>query len=493
MSRPLASGLKRGPASIVLAALLLFACDQSTAQQTPPADVAGQAGQPLPRTPAASMPSFADVAALVMPGVVAISTEQVVTAQDMGPSSPFFGGERERQPQIQRGAGSGFIISTDGYVLTNDHVVSDATRVEIQFSDGDTVAVARVVGRDPETDIALLRIEASPALRPLPLGDSDLMRPGDWAVAVGNPLQLANTVTVGVISARGRSLGISEATAAFEDFIQTDAAINPGNSGGPLVNSRGEVIGINTAMRAYAQGLGFATPINTAKRIVDQLRREGRVRRGYLGIRVGEVDRRIQQAFHLPTADGVLVQSVDPGGPADKAGLRRGDIITEAAGRPVRTSHEFIETISYAGPNKSIALRIIRDGREQRTAVTTGERPGILAEAVTPPEAGSERNRIGIAGQPLTSDLRDQARLPRDVEGGIVVASVQPGGPAQTAGIQRGDIVVEANGRPIRSTQDLRSIIEAARSGEYVRLYVYRPSREPNASPVGFYAIVQIP
>jgi serine protease Do len=439
------------------------------------------------------MPSFADVAALVMPGVVAISTEQVVTAQDTGPLAPFFGGDREQQPQIQRGAGSGFIISTDGYVLTNDHVVADATRVEIQFTDGDTVAVARVVGRDPETDIALLRIEASPALRPLPLGDSDLMRPGDWAVAIGNPLQLANTVTVGVISARGRSLGISEATAAFEDFIQTDAAINPGNSGGPLVNSRGEVIGINTAMRAYAQGLGFATPINTAKRIFDQLRREGRVRRGYLGIRVGEVDRRIQQAFHLPTADGVLVQSVDSGGPAEKAGLRRGDVIIDAAGRPIRTSHEFIETISYAGPNQSMPLRIIRDGREQRISVRTGERPGALAETVPPPESGSERNQIGIAGRPLTSDLRDRARLPRDVEGGIVVAGVQPGGPAETAGIQPGDIVVEANGRPIRSTEDLRSIIASARAGESVRLYVYRPSRQANAPPVGFYAIVQIP
>jgi serine protease Do len=296
-----------------------------------------------------------------------------------------------------------------------------------------------------------------------------------------------------VISARGRSLGISEATAAFEDFIQTDAAINPGNSGGPLVNSRGEVIGINTAMRAYAQGLGFATPINTAKRIFDQLRREGRVRRGYLGIRVGEVDRRIQQAFHLPTADGVLVQSVDSGGPAEKAGLRRGDVIIEAAGRPIRTSHEFIETISYAGPNQSMPLRIIRDGREQRISVTTGERPGALAETVPPPESGSERNQIGIAGRPLTSDLRDRARLPRDVEGGIVVAGVQPGGPAETAGIQPGDIVVEANGRPIRSTEDLRSIIASARAGEAVRLYVYRPSRQANAPPVGFYAIVQIP
>ena len=486
------SSFARRLAPIVLG-LLLVACDQSTAKQPPPPDVPGVAAQPLPRTAAAGMPSFADVAALVMPGVVAISTEQVVTAQDMGPLAPFFGGSREQQPQIQRGAGSGFIISADGYVLTNDHVVADATRVEIQFSDGDTVAVARVVGRDPETDIALLRIEASPALHPLPLGDSDVMRPGDWAIAIGNPLQLANTVTVGVVSARGRSLGMSEATAAFEDFIQTDAAINPGNSGGPLVNSRGEVIGINTAMRADAQGLGFATPINTAKHIVDQLRRQGRVRRGYLGIRVGEVDRRIQKAFHLTTADGVLLQSAEPGGPADKAGLRRGDVIIEAAGRPVRTSHEFIETVSYAGPNKSIPLRIIRDGREQRITVTTGERPGALAEPVTAPEASSERNQIGIAAQPLTSELRAQARLPRDVENGIVVADVQPGGSAETVGIQRGDILVEANGRPIRSVEDLRSIIGSARSGDDVRLYVFRPSREPNASPIGFYAIVQIP
>jgi serine protease Do len=173
--------------------------------------------------------------------------------------------------------------------------------------------------------------------------------------------------------------------------------------------------------------------------------------------------------------------------------LRRGDVIVEAAGRGVRTSHQFIETISYAGPNKAIPLRIIRNGHDQRVTVTTGERPGASAEAVTAPEAASERHQIGIAGQPLTSDVRDRAGLPRDVEGGIVVAGVQPGGPAESAGIQPGDIVVEANGRPIPSINDLRSIIGSARSGEYVRLYVYRPSRQPNAPPVGFYAIVQIP
>jgi serine protease Do len=421
--------------------------------------------------------SFADLAARVMPGVVAVNTEQVVTPHGGGLFSPFFGEGAELPPQVQRGAGSGFVISPDGFLLTNDHVVDDATRVEVQFSDGDNVAVARVVGRDPETDIALLKIDAPQPLAALPLGDSDAMRPGDWALAVGNPLQFANTVTLGVISARGRSLGLSETTAAFENFIQTDAAINPGNSGGPLVNARGEVIGINTAVRAYAQNLGFATPINTAKRVVEHLRREGRVRRGYLGVTVADVDRRYQKAFGLPNADGVLVQSVEPGGPAARAGLRHGDAILEVLGRRVDSSHDLIELVAYIGPDKQVPMRIFRGGREMQITATTGERPAATEARARPSVAPADGDRLGIAA--------------RDGNEGVIVSGVQPGSAADRGGLSAGDVILEVDGRAVRSSDEVRSAVEAARSGQSLRLYVRR--RDPRGGEQSFFAVIEKP
>jgi len=362
---------RRGGSWLRLCALALAITAGSC---SPPA--AENAHAEIPRGAGAGVPSFADVAARVLPAVVAIATERVIPAAGVT-AHPFFGGPGEG---VMRGAGSGFVISGDGYIVTNHHVVEGATRVDVRMSDGEETHTARVVGRDPETDLALLKIDGAGVLPALPLGNSDLARPGDWAIAVGNPLQFANSVTVGVVSASGRSLGLSDATAAFENFMQTDAAINPGNSGGPLLNARGEVIGINTAMRAAAQNIGFATPINTLKRILNDLKREGRVRRGYLGVTVAEVDQRYQAAFRLPTSDGVLVQSVEPAGPAAIAGLRRGDVILEANGARIDSTRELIDTISYAGPKKAVALRIIRDGREQRLTVTTGTRLGAAEE-----------------------------------------------------------------------------------------------------------------
>ncbi|HYR27539.1 MAG TPA: trypsin-like peptidase domain-containing protein, partial [Thermoanaerobaculia bacterium] len=376
------------------------------------------------------MPSFADVAARVLPAVVSISTERVVPASD-GPAHPFFGVPREG---VMRGAGSGFVISGDGFIVTNHHVVEGATGVDVRMSDGEKTYTARVVGRDPETDIALLKVDGAGVLPALSLGNSDAARPGDWAIAVGNPLQFANTVTVGVVSASGRSLGLSDATAAFENFMQTDAAINPGNSGGPLLNAAGQVIGINTAMRAAAQNIGFATPINTLKRILDELKREGRVRRGYLGVAVAEIDERYQAAFRLPTSGGVLVQSVEPAGPAALAGLRRGDVILDANGTRIDSTRELIDTISYAGPKKPVALRIIRDGREQRLTVTTGMRPGAVEEPETERTGWEPKTRIGIAAGPLTPELRQRLGLLPEVRDGVVVGDVKAGSPADDAG-----------------------------------------------------------
>src|SRR5436305_4867952 len=319
-----------------------------------------------------TIPSFADVASRVMPAVVSITTTEIVKTSDMrkrgggiDPFEFFFPdprGNGQRRPGTQDegddehrqlSGGSGFIISPDGYILTNNHVVEGATKVEVHYgadengSGGHTVT-AKIVGHDPSTDIALLKIDAPTSLPSIPLGDSDRIRKGDWAIAVGNPFQFENTLTVGVISAKGRSLNLSEATRSFENFIQTDAAINFGNSGGPLMNISGEVVGINTAIRGGgAQGLGFATPINTAKRLLPQLK-QGKVTRGYLGMGILDLSEDARAGFDLPPdTRGALVQTVEPDKPAARAGIQPGDIIIEADGRAISSNRALIDYISY--------------------------------------------------------------------------------------------------------------------------------------------------
>src|SRR5712691_760231 len=308
-----------------------------------------------------SIPSFADIASRVAPAVVSITSTEVVKTSEMrrrglgiDPFDFFFPNPndgRRRTPgnrdqgeddeHAQRSGGSGFIISPDGYILTNNHVVEGATKVDVHFGadengNGGHSVPAKIIGRDPATDIALLKIDAGQSLPSIPLGDSDRIRKGDWAIAIGNPFQFENTLTVGVISAKGRALGLSEQTRSFENFIQTDAAINFGNSGGPLLNINGEVVGINTAIRGGgAQGLGFATPINTAKRLLPELK-QGKVTRGYLGMTITEVGEDAREAFSLPNdTRGAIVQVVTSGKPADKAGIQHGDIIVEIDGRPI--------------------------------------------------------------------------------------------------------------------------------------------------------------
>ena len=432
------------------------------------------------------MASFADLAARVLPGVVAVAVEQR-TPVPQGQAFPF---GVPRQSPVQRGTGSGIVISPDGFILTNYHVIEGATRVEVRLSDGETVMTARVVGRDPETDLALLKVDGRRDLAALPLGDSDAVRPGDWAIAVGNPLQFANTVTVGVISAHGRALGLSETTAAFENFMQTDAAINPGNSGGPLVSAAGEVVGINTAVRAYAQNIGFATPSNTATRVIDILKRDGRVRRGYVGVTGADIDDRFRAAFDLPDNDGVLVQSVERDSPAARGGVRRGDVILEAAGQPVQDPRALIDIIAYAGPGAQIPLKILRDGRETQMRVTTGERPSALGNEPPPQSSAPEpTSRMGAAVQPLTPELRRQLALAS--QAGVIVAGVQPGSPADEGGLRTGDVIVEANGQAISDVETLRGVVESSRGGRYVRLYVTRPA--PNAPSESFYIPVRMP
>jgi serine protease Do len=458
---------------------------------------------------AVTIPSFADVAARVAPAVVSITTTEIVRNNSRGrqfgidPFDFFFPDPRnprrreEDDERPQRSGGSGFIISPDGYILTNNHVVEGATRVEVHFGDdengnGGRTVDAKVIGRDPATDIALIKIEAN-GLPTVPLGDSDRIRKGDWAIAVGNPYSLENTLTVGVISAKGRSLGFSDETRSFENFIQTDAAINFGNSGGPLMNISGEVIGINTAIRGGAQGLGFATPVNTAKRLLPQLR-EGKVTRGYLGMTITEITEEYRDAFNLGAdVRGALVQSVEEGKPAARAGIQHGDVVVEIDGRKINSNRELIDYISYLPVGSDVRVTVIRNGKRTNLTAKTAERPtGNAADddeeaSVTEPV----RDRLGMSVQDLTPQTRQMYGVEDNDLRGVLVTDVKSVSAAAEANISEGDVISEVQGTRVSSVAEFRTAIEKARSGQRIRLYVTSPNR--GGSPFSSYRIVRVP
>src|SRR5207302_131573 len=379
-----------------------------------------------------TIPSFADVAARVMPAVVSITSTEVVKTSDLHKQSPFGGDPFEfffpspgqgngRSPRGNRtpeeddehkqvAGGSGFIISSDGYIVTNNHVVEGATKIQVHWGadengNGGHTSDAKIIGRDAATDIALLKIDAGQSLPSVPLGDSDRIRKVDWAIAIGNPFQFENTLTVGVISAKGRTLGLGDTTRSFENFIQTDAAINFGNSGGPLMNISGEVVGINTAIRGGgAQGIGFATPINTAKRLLTQLK-QGKVTRGYLGMSIQEVNDDARQAFNAPGATGALVQMVEPGKPAAIAGVKEGDIVVELDGHKINSNRELIDYVSYLPVGSTVHITVLRNGQRQTLTAKTAQRPDDSEQSDETDkggEAGPARNKLGMSVQELT-------------------------------------------------------------------------------------------
>ncbi|MGH9459099.1 MAG: trypsin-like peptidase domain-containing protein [Thermoanaerobaculia bacterium] len=448
--------------------------------------------------PTVALPSFADLAERVLPAVVSITSTEVIQPGEqprgIDPFDFFFGPGIPRQfPDEERvipSGGSGFIISPDGYIITNNHVIEGATKVEVHYAGGERTAEATVVGRDPATDLAVIKIDVDGPLPTARLGDSDAVRVGDWAVAIGNPLQFENTLTVGVVSAKGRSLGLSEVTYSFENFIQTDAAINRGNSGGPLLNLRGEVIGINTAISGGGQNIGFAVPVNIAKRIYPQLKEEGRVIRGFLGINITEVDQQIQEAFDLPTNDGVLVQSVTPGSPSDEAGVQHGDVIVHVDEVRIERSRDLIDYVSDIGPGVDVRLQVIRGGRRMNIAVETGERPSEFTEVAREDEVSGDatRSKIGISIQDLTPQTRRMFGFDADVTG-VLVTDVRQLSPAGDAGLIEGDIIREVNGQQIASAADVQRIVERAGSGEYLRFYVTRVGREQTISS---YVVVRV-
>jgi serine protease Do len=357
--------------------------------------------------------------------------------------------------------GTGFVISPDGYIITNNHVIEDVDKIEVQFEDGKKYD-ATVVGRDPRTDVALIRIEPEGDLQALPLGNSDSVRPGDWVVAIGNPFGLAHTVTAGIVSARHREINQDPDARRFDDFLQTDAAINPGNSGGPLINLNGEVIGINTAINPRANTIGFAVPVNIAKDVLPQLRASGKVTRGWLGVYIQPIDSQMQELLGLEDTHGALVSKVEPGSPADVAGVKSGDVVVEFDGRKIEKMEELPRFVARAGVGEKLALVVMRKGSRKDLDVTLGELDADVEKASSEPSEES-KPRYGLTVQDLSPEVAQQL----GIEGskGVLVAKVDPESAADEAGIRRRDVILEVNQKPIGSSQDFTKALESTDKG----------------------------
>jgi serine protease Do len=430
---------------------------------------------------------FRPVVKVALPAVVNISSQRIIRFPPSGPSSPLFGGPFFRQfygdeffPEFgvprqrrEQGLGSGVIVSPSGYILTNHHVVQGASEIEVFLADLRRFK-ARIVGTDPRTDIAVLKVEEK-SLPVLALGDSSQVEVGDFALAIGNPFGVGETVTMGIVGAKGRG-GLNPEN--YEDFIQTDAAINPGNSGGALLNIRGELIGINTAIISGGggnQGIGFAVPSNMARGVMEQILKQGKVTRGYLGISIQDVTPELAASFKLPEARGVLVGDVTPDSPAARAGIARGDVITEVNGERVNDARSLRLRIAQATPDSTVRLKLLRDGREREVSVKLAELP---AEAQRQPPIEEEDDRSsaleGVSVSELTPQIARQLNLPLNVRG-VVVTRVQSSAAAD-AGLRRGDVIQEVNRRPVASVADFEQAIRQAGNQPVVLLVNRRGS-----------------
>ncbi len=423
--------------------------------------------------------SFADLVQKVKPAVVNISTTTTVKIpgspfrhffgpdEGEGPFGDFFHrffGDIPDQELKQQSLGSGFIIDKDGYIITNNHVVDGADEIKVKLADGREFK-ARVIGRDQKTDLALIKI--SSIFKDLPaisLGDSDRMRVGDWVLAIGNPFGLEETVTQGIISATGRVIG----SGPYDNFLQTDAPINPGNSGGPLINLSGEVIGINSAIIQSGQGIGFAIPSNMAKKIIPQLKEKGKVTRGWIGVSVQTVTPEIAQALGLKEAQGVLVGEVVPGGPADAAGIKRGDVIVSFDGKEIKKVGDLPLLVADTPAGKSVEVKVMRDSKKLTLTMKVAEMPSGKLPAIgqVSPEG------LGLTVQSITPRIMAELQL-RD-KSGVVVVNIQPGSPADDAGMQAGDLIKEVNRTPIKDLNDYNSAIQKAGRNKPVLFLVKR-------------------
>ncbi len=431
--------------------------------------------------------AFVHVADAVRPAVVNVSTTQRPPQRESGGRRPqlppsfqgpfrdffgedfferFFGQPPQRE---QHSLGSGVIVDKRGYILTNNHVIEQADQIEVRLSDKRKFQ-ATVVGKDPKTDLAVIKIDTSNDLPVATLGDSGKIRIGEWAIAIGNPFGLDQTVTVGVISAVGRSdVGIT----TYEDFIQTDASINPGNSGGPLVNLNGEVVGINTAIVASGRGIGFAIPINMAREISTRRMSDGKVVRGWLGIGIQELTEEGAGQFGVKVGDGVLVSNVMPGGPSERAGLKAGDVLLDFNGTKISSVHQLQRVVADAAVGASAQVKVLREKQPVTVTVVLGEQPAELAVAGPEPSRGEGSvQRFGLTLQELTPDLREQLKLGDG--SGVLVSGIEEGGPAGRAGLRPGDLIVQANRKSVKSVQDFTQIVQQLGPGGSLLLLVQR-------------------
>jgi len=429
--------------------------------------------------------SLSELVKLLKPSVVNISTTNVIKSGSSpfgSPfESPFGGGEQDpfedffkrffgdlpQQEFRLKGLGSGFIISEDGYIVTNNHVIEKAADIEVILESGDKYK-AEIVGKDSKTDIALLKIKVDKDLPAIEFGRSDVLEIGDWVVAIGSPFGLGHTVTAGIVSAKGRSLGLG----SYDDFIQTDAAINPGNSGGPLFNLKGEVVGVNTAIIAGGHGIGFAIPTSMAVPIIDQLRKSGKVVRGWLGVLVQRITPEIAESMELEDKTGALVADISANGPAEKAGIRRGDVILEFDGEKINEMSELPKKVAMTPPGTKSELVLIRDGKQKRVKVELGELPEKIAKNSKINSKKDIENNLGLVVQEITPQIQNRLGL-QDPEG-VIITNVLRGSPSWNAGLRKGDIILELNRKEIKDLKDYKKIINKVRKKQTILFLVRR-------------------
>ncbi|MBX9748850.1 MAG: Do family serine endopeptidase [Roseococcus sp.] len=489
MTLPISRRLRAGFAGALMAGTALggFAFWQGHPAQAQ----MGAISVPAITQTAVALPGFADLAARIRPAVVTITTTERAT--QVSSNSPFppgseqdqlfrrhFGEQPGQRQQPQRPAnalGSGFIVDADGTVVTNNHVVRNATSVKVKLEDGRELN-ARVVGRDERTDIAVLKVDAGQPLPFLALGDSNTARPGDWVVAVGNPFGLGGTVTAGIVSARGRDIGVGP----YDDFIQIDASINSGNSGGPLFGLDGSVIGVNTAIfspSGGSVGIGFAIPSNMVRQVVAQIQANGRVERGFLGASTQPLTPALARSLRLSKPEGALVGQVEPESPAARGGLRAGDVVTQVGETAVANPRDLARAIGDARPGSEVRLSVQRDGAAQELRVTLAQlRDGQAAGAKPAAEAESRGGPVGVALAPITPQARQQLNLPANANG-AVIAGIRDGSPAAEAGLREGDVIIGVAGRDVADVQaTVGAIREAARTpGSAIALRILREGR----------------
>jgi Do/DeqQ family serine protease len=404
--------------------------------------------------------AFAEIAAQVNPSVVHISCSGEEKTDEREAL------EENEDEQDEFGFGSGVIINPEGYILTSNHVIEAASKIDVRLSDNRQF-IAKLIGQDRETDLALIKVDSDIALPSAPMGDSDRLRPGQWVMAIGNPFVYDHTVTVGVISALNRKLG----TTIFDNFIQTDAAINFGNSGGPLLNVKGEVIGINTLISSQGTGIGFSIPINMAKEILPQLMEKGKVRRGFLGLVPQDISPDLQKALNLTQKEGVIISSIQRGTPADQAGLKRYDVIIKFEGKNVTSEDQFRRFVAETTPGKKVLLTVVRDQKEIEIYTELVEREVLEVKA---PAAEPKKKQTDRLGWRIEDLKKTHSSLMAEHPSGILVQHVQSGRAADVAGLRTGDVILEMNKEPVDNAASLEKLISGAKTGDIFLLYVYR-------------------